>query len=207
MAASNKLLGPQGFSQGSGRWPAAPLPPIVALVMLMPMRLVLTILLLAMASPLSAQIYKWLDEDGNIIYSDTPHAGAEELPAREVQTLKLPPVPESAAKAKAKPKPMPYQSLMITSPGDGETLRDNAGQVSVSVSLRPALQTRFGHRLELRVDGRPFAQAGTATHFQLQNMDRGAHSLVAVVLDKDGRVFASSPSVSFYLHRQSVQAH
>jgi len=170
------------------------------------MRFVLTILMLALACPVSAQIYKWVDDDGNIIYSDTPHTGAEELPSTKVQTLPSPPLPQAGAKPAQKPTAVPYQTLAISNPNDGVTMRDNSGQVSVSVSLSPALQVRFGHKLELRVDGRPFAEAGQGTHFQLTQLDRGAHSLQAVVLDKDRQVFASSANVTFYLHRQSVAA-
>lgn len=173
----------------------------------MTMRFLLIILMLVLASPLAAQVYKWVDGDGNIIYSDTPHPGAEEIPASEVQTIKLPPLPKAGKTPAAKPKAIPYKSLAITSPSDGETLRDNPGQVTVTISLSPPLQARFGHKLELQVDGRPFGQPGTATQFQLQNLDRGTHSLLAEVLDKEGQVFASSKSVVFYLHRPGVSAH
>ncbi len=179
------------------------LPP-TTLVMLMKMRYLLAISMLVLACPLAAQVYKWVDGDGNIIYSDTPHPGAEEIPATEVQTIKMPPLPKAEKKPPAKPKALPYQTLSITRPADGETVRDNTGQVEVSVSLKPPLQVRYGHRLQLQLDGRPYAEAGTTTGFQLQNLDRGAHSLLVQVLDKEGRVFASSTSVVFYLHRQTV---
>jgi hypothetical protein len=43
-----------------------------------------------------------------------------------------------------------------------------------------------------------------STVFQLHNVDRGTHSLQAVVLDQAGRTVESSPSVSFHLLRRFV---
>jgi hypothetical protein len=97
-----------------------------------------------------------------------------------------------------------YSSLKITEPPDDGTLRDNTGSVSVSVEILPFLQVEQGHRLVVTLDGQAATAPGVSTVFQLHNVDRGTHSLQAVVLDQAGRTVESSPSVSFHLLRRFV---
>jgi hypothetical protein len=150
----------------------------------------------------SAEVYKWADSEGNIVYSDRPHPGAEELKNLEVQTYPAPKLPSSAPELK--PKPFPgYDKVEITSPANDEAIRENTGNVSVSVNLMPDLQTGLGHKLMLLIDGKKVTE-GTATQFQLTNLDRGSHSLQATVIDPSGKEVASSAPSTFHLQRVST---
>jgi hypothetical protein len=151
-----------------------------------------------------AAVYKWVDEHGNTIYSDRPQPGATELKGdRAVQTVesfKARPKPPTAPT----PKALPYDVVAFTAPAADATFRDEGGNVSVAVTLKPALQVQFGHRLALYVDGKPHAKPGSVLSFRLTNVDRGTHQLRAVIVDGAGTEIASG-STTFHMHRTSVK--
>ena len=171
--------------------------------MLRPMRFIVLMGLFAVCGAPAAQVYKWIDEEGNIIYSDQPHPGAEELKNLDVQTYRAPrerrlrPDPEP-------PPPAKYENIDIVSPANDATIRDNTGNVSVSVALTPPLMVARGHRLSFRLDGQAPGEPQTGTSFQFQNVDRGTHTLNVAVVDPSGAVVASSGSVVVHLHRTFV---
>ncbi|MCC7410503.1 MAG: DUF4124 domain-containing protein [Gammaproteobacteria bacterium] len=167
-------------------------------------RLLLLGLALLVATAAHGAIYKWTDGEGNVIYSDQPHPGAEQLEAVGVQTLDTPPLPPPPPANPEPPKPLPYTELVIGTPANDATLRDNTGNVQVSVRLSPPLQTPFRHALQLYVDGQPYGDPGTTTSFMLVNVDRGRHTLRVAVVDGEGSEVKSSPPSVFQLHRASV---
>ncbi|MCM2331683.1 MAG: DUF4124 domain-containing protein, partial [Pseudomonas sagittaria] len=80
-------------------------------------------------------------------------------------------------------------------------LRANAGNFTFAVSLEPSLHE--GDLLQVLLDGQPLSTPGTQTSFQLGQVDRGTHSLQAVIL-RDGKPLQSSASVSFTVQRVHI---
>ncbi|MBI2800661.1 MAG: hypothetical protein HYX63_10340 [Gammaproteobacteria bacterium] len=156
-------------------------------------------------------IYRSVDPERGVEYSDTPRPGAKHIviepalptPAPSPNGVvggKLP----AAAPDAASTVPRAYQKIVITSPSDQETIRDNGGNILVSVQCLPALQTTFGHRMSLLVDAAPSEAPGTATNFTLTNLFRGTHTLQAVVGDAAGHELLRSAVATIYVHRHSV---
>jgi len=168
------------------------------------MRIFLLLLILLPAIPLMAEVYRSVDEDGNVTFSDEPTPGAEWIEIRELPTIKTPPprLLEEETGAAVPTSPLEYSKLEITFPVDDTSVRDNAGNVTVNVSLEPALNP--DDRLVLYMDGVK-AQEGASPQFSLANVDRGTHSLSVAVVDKDGKELKRSNTVSFTLLRHSVQ--
>ncbi len=162
----------------------------------------LILLLGISAASVQAVTYKWLDEEGNTIYSDTPRPGAEEIPEREVQTYSAPRLP---AASNTTPKPErqapEYKSVAITSPQHDAVIQDNTGNVSVSVQVRPALSYAFGHKMVLQVNGNPYSEPVSATSVQLENLARGSYQLQAVIVDKQGKPVIRSNPITIHLKR------
>ncbi len=166
---------------------------------------VLAFFLLAAAQ---AEVYKWVDEQGNTIYSDEPHPGAEVLDAGEVQTIELPdpgPPPRLDKREAARRQAPAYKSISITSPEDEGTIREINGNFSVAVSVKPVLQAAYGHQVALYLDGSMVGEPGRKTNFALENIDRGAHKLRAAVLDADGSKLIESDTVTVYLFRNFIR--
>lgn len=161
------------------------------------------LLLLAVPPVLAGgEIYRWVDEDGTVIYSDQPHPAAEKLDLPELLTIpaqRLPP-PET----EPPPGPPPYEDIAIVEPADDETIRDNAGNITVRASLTPRLRSELGHRLVLYMDGILYGEPAVSPEFNLTNVDRGSHSVAVAVVDEDGSELLRSTSVTFHLMRVSI---
>lgn len=91
-------------------------------------------------------------------------------------------------------------SIRITSPANEETIHDNSGNVSVSVEA----ELRSRQVIRLLLDGAPAAPDHDGKHFSLNGIDRGEHTLEAMILDGEGRTVAVSPTVTFYVWQASV---
>ncbi|MEX2523364.1 MAG: DUF4124 domain-containing protein [Gammaproteobacteria bacterium] len=167
------------------------------------MRLFIYMVLVTLAAAASADVYRSVDENGNIIYSDTPSEGAEKIELREAQTVESQPGTESFRYEPPESKPPPrYKEVAITSPQNDEAIRANSGNITISMSVNPSL--RPGDSLVLTMDGKEIA-SGRSTSVSLENVDRGTHSLSARVVGRGGKTLASSEPVKFHLLRHSVQ--
>lgn len=168
------------------------------------MRISFFIILFSLSTLSVAEVYKRTLPNGSVEFTDI-------APDKNAQPLKLPPLstypgqtpsPVSAADAgKATADESTYESVAITRPADDATIRENSGQLSVSTSLSPALNPN--HALALYLDGKKVAQ-NTSGSFQLNNIDRGTHSLQVHILDHAGKTLLSSQSVTIHLHRVSI---
>jgi hypothetical protein len=95
-----------------------------------------------------------------------------------------------------------YQVLRILVPQPDATVRDNAGNLIVSVNSEPALFP--GHSYRLLLDGNEVGQAGRSPVFPLENIDRGTHQLAVEIIDQQGRIIERTPSQPFHLLRISL---
>jgi len=170
------------------------------------MRLILslTIIWLVYVPAASAEIYKWTDDAGNVVFSDTPRPGAEVIELSEPTILPAQPTgPGSPSNAVARPVARAYETVEISRPENDSTIR-NTDTVNVAITIRPRLQGAYGHRLQLLLDGQAVAPAGTRLSFTLSDVNRGAHTLEAVVVDEQGEAVERSASSQFFIHRASV---
>lgn len=172
------------------------------------MRILLLIPVFFISLPLSAEVYRSVDEDGNVIFSDQPSPGAEEIKIDSIQTVDAPPVKSSttgdASGGKKDDTENAYTSVAIQSPGSGEAISANDGNITVSVSVSPQLNVRIGHKVVIYLDGSE-AGRGISMQYDLTNLDRGTHSLAAAVVDDNGSEMIRSAPISFTIHRHSVQ--
>lgn len=158
-----------------------------------------------------SKIYRTVDEQGNVVFTDiapridqpaetvelpnTNSFGVEEsLGARQEWVV------EGAGDDTAGDpnEASNYGSLVIQSPSNDETIRENAGNVSIQAHLTPEI--RPGHRMRLLLDGAVASESASGS-FALQNVDRGTHSVVTEVLDQSGNVLIRSAPTTFHLMR------
>ena len=154
----------------------------------------------------SAAIYKWVDSNGNVVFSDQPHPGAKKVELPPISTFsdggaaqKTATTPSSGTKKK--PAAV-YDHFVIVKPTPEETLWNNTGTVDVQFGLSPGLQG--GDKIILALDGKPQGQGIRSTQFVLKNLDRGTHVLSASIVNGEGRTQITAPSVTFYLHKASA---
>jgi hypothetical protein len=168
----------------------------------MPNLAVLLCLMLTVGAAQAGSIYKYTLPNGNIVYSDRPPSGdqGEEVELEPLQSFTVPPAPplEDSTAKKDEPEPVGYKAFKVTSPTNDATIRDNGGNVRVSLSLSPGLQS--GHSIEVMMDGQPIG-GGSGTSVTLTDVDRGTHTVQAAVKDNEGKEVARSNSVIFHLKR------
>ncbi len=167
-------------------------------------KIVLTLCLALASGAVQAQkVFRVVQPDGTVLFTDVP---PPDRPATQIEVAPLNTAaplapPAGSATRSAAGEQEGYDEFRISRPGDGEAIRDNAGNVTVDLSVKPNL--RAGHKIDLFLDGQSIG-GGKATAITLTDMDRGAHSLQAVVKDAAGRVVARSKSITFTLQRRSV---
>jgi hypothetical protein len=169
--------------------------------------LLFTLMSLACSAVLAATVYKWVDENGVVHYSDQPHPNAEKVHVQAVQTYKSGPV--NAGGGGAQPAPSgaapaaAYAGCAIAQPADNQDY-PNLESLSIVVRTDPSLHP--GDQIYLMLDGSPLNNAQpVGTQFTLSPVERGTHTLQAVVRDGNGALMCQTPAVTFSIHQPSIQ--
>lgn len=164
---------------------------------------ILLISVLVAASAVSAKLYKGIDSEGKVIYSDTPFDDAEKFTPPPISVMDA---PKAAAEKKAAEEEQPadfkYMKFDIVSPEDEQTIR-NDPNVKVSVNLVPGLNADAGHSIWVFVDGEPVVKDGQDTSYYIGRVERGAHKLQAQVRDTSGKIIVRSRTNVIYIHNTS----
>ncbi|NBB10656.1 DUF4124 domain-containing protein [Pseudomonas sp. SLFW] len=151
-----------------------------------------------------AEVYTYIDAEGNRVFTDQPHKNAKKVdiaPSNQIRSA--PKKPSQASSAKPKPGPLfHYQLLRILAPEPDSTIRDIQGNLIVTVTNDPELQP--GHVYRLLLDGKVYGDAGRSPVFPLTNIDRGTHQLSIEIVDQYGRVAERTPNQPFHMMRISL---
>lgn len=158
-------------------------------------------ILLLIALPAAAQIYKYTDTSGNTVYSDHAPDGVQAqpvaLPPLNSVQPQAPSGPSSDTASQA-PARSAYEVLELTGLPSEEALRANNGTFTVSVLIKPRLQPP--HQLRLLLDDAPYGQPSNVPILQLVNIDRGEHRLAVQVINGEA-IIQQSPAVVFTVQR------
>lgn len=162
-----------------------------------------TILLLLASTPLWAEkVYKYMDEDGNPVFTDEPTKNAEELDIKPVHTIPAIAVPKPAPTSTDTKGPFQYDSIKITSPKNEENFINNGGNVTVQLSISPAL--RPTDKIQLMLNGTTKGNASTTKSFPLLNLPRGEYLTTVVILDEKNKEVGHSNSVTFFVRQNTA---
>jgi hypothetical protein len=167
-------------------------------------RLLLSLLLCLASLTVYAEVYTYLDADGNRVFTDQPPSERAERIEMSPTNAMLPidaspSVPIAPAAVNVEPT---YAFLRILIPEPDATIRDPAGNLIVTVNSEPAL--RQDHTFRLIMDGQPLGEAGRSPVFPLENVDRGTHQISVEILDAHGRIVERTPSQPFHMKRISL---
>ena len=164
----------------------------------------IAVLFMAAATAAAAQsVYRVVDEDGNVTFTDTPPSGAvaEVQPLNAPNTtpaISIPGQPSDDDTAPQSTDAMVEYDTRITSPADQSTIPMGPGNFVVQVAVRPGLGT--GEQLVLTLDGEPVSAPQRTSSWQLTNVFRGEHRLQVLRLDANGaRQHASAEQVVYVM--------
>lgn len=162
---------------------------------------------LVWVSGLSAAVYKSVDAQGNVVYTDEPSGDAKPLKLPPLSTIPAPSY-KSSTQSPAELEQsavVDYQQISIVSPTQDATLRDNTGAIPVNVVLEPELNSAAGHRFRYYLDGQAQGKPTESAQISLENVHRGSRTVAAAVVDSSGQELIRSSPVQFHLHRHSLK--
>ncbi len=163
-----------------------------------------------------AAVYKHVDENGRISFSDRPAEGAEKIKLQVIQSPNKPSEEQNpegpdgeldeelegdaqerlANSNTQKPSAdgVKYKSLNILTPKSGKVINSRSGSVQIIFLPTPSLAP--SDVLVINVDGKDVSK-GRDANLSLQNLQRGNHSVKGRILDANGDTKIQSDSVTF----------
>ena len=165
-------------------------------------------LALMLSAPGYGEIFRTVDAEGNITYTDQPLTATDQRVISETVDLPKPNTfedttpyerwePESATEDNNE---VSY-TLLIVSPGHEQAIRENAGNVVIRTRINPDLAE--GHRARLELNGTLTGDPVEGGSIYLNNLPRGTHRARLVVENENGRRVAESGESVFHLQRFS----
>jgi hypothetical protein len=162
--------------------------------------------LLAAFAVQAAVVYKWVDADGVVHFSDQPSPGAEKIFTSSSSSAAAASSPRSTGGMQQTPTSVAasglgYSEFSITSPVTDQTF---FGDDVIAVHLNLAPPLKANQSVTWHLNGK---QLDTdASSFSLPRLDRGAYTLAATITDQQTSESQSSNSVTFYVRQPSALA-
>lgn len=163
--------------------------------------------LAAQAQESKRELWTWKDANGVTQYSDRPVPGARKVELTTAAPVAPPAAPAARPEATRRPPAnagVQYQSLEIWSPDNGASFFGADAAVNVRMRSEPELGS--GDRLLLYLDGKMVEGERNAYEYTLTSLDRGAHSVTAVILDDKGNEKIRSQPRVFHVKQPTVNA-
>ena len=150
---------------------------------------------LANSSAWAEEVYREVNDAGVPTFSDHAKPGAEPITLRKPSIFTDTRYQQSQLKRRSDdsltPMKMDY-SLRVTNPLNDSVVRDNAGNLNLTISISPSVQS--GHSAELLMDGTKIRDVQGNGIIALTNVDRGTHAFNIRIIDKEGNVVIDGPS-------------
>ncbi len=163
------------------------------------------LLLVLVALPALAQtVYRWVDKQGVVHYSDQPHQGAQQVELGSATVLPFK-VPAQAEKPQTMPVPAsvakPAYQVRILAPAPGSTIWPVNYKVHAKVQVTPP--PGGGVLLKYELDGKMMGKPTAHTSVVLKPVYRGTHTLKVSLVGPKGESLASGES-KFYARQHSL---
>lgn len=166
--------------------------------------------LCATAAADAPSVYRTVDENGNVVFTDDPRGrAAEPVELGDTTIIRSDtPAPSPAPRAGDSERPeaseaLPAPQLTLTAPAPEATIRSNSGDVLIVARLDGEL--RAGDALEVLVDGAALAR-NYSGRFALSGIDRGQHRVEVRLVDAAGATVRRTAQHVFYVHQASRRA-
>ena len=163
------------------------------------------------ASPLMAQVYKVVDKDGNVTFTDQPPAdGSKPIKLAPISVIEAPvyekapePTDEEGAEKEMSLSNLRkiYRDFAIISPVQEESVWKPDGPIAVAWSVRTAIQP--GMKVTLFLDGTKHVTTEQPM-IPLSGLDRGEHTVKAELRDSKNRVVATAETVTFFVRQPNL---
>ncbi len=146
-------------------------------------------------------VYKKVNPDGSVEFTDTPAQGSKEIKIRKTMTYqapKLPSIKEGGKAGEKKTKSVTHYKISVQTPAKDATVVGTP-DVKVTVMLEPALKKGLGHQIRYELDGKEIISDASTVTFK--NVYRGTHTLVVDVVNKDFDSISTVARQIFHMKR------
>ena len=154
---------------------------------------------------IAQSVYKVMDADGNVTFTDTPplsgdstiedHSVHAPNSAKPIETTRT---PATSIEVETSTR---YDTHIVT-PTNNTAIPMGPGNFTVQAGLNPLLAP--DEALQLLLDGAPVGAPQRIASWQLTNVYRGEHQLQVVRLDENGAELDTSVASTVYVMRPSV---
>lgn len=159
------------------------------------------LLLAIIAGGAWSDVYKTVDKDGRVIYTDKPTSdNAQKVELREINTVPSPPpLPQSTPveSFQSQTAAISYK-IGIISPRNELIIPVGQRDLAIAVKVEPKLQP--GHLLVYFMNGELLEET-EMSNIIVKDAPRGTHTLVVEAIDTNGQSLGTSAPVSVSLMR------
>jgi len=148
-------------------------------------------------------VYKIINPDGSISFSDEPQDNAEKMEVAPITTVPAINIKKNHRVSQTSKPVEPgsyYQKLTISNPSNGAAFHSGESNIPVNVEVEPNL--KYGDAFVLLLDGKIVATQREQA-FNLKHVPRGTHELELKIIDLSKKTIKSTTS-KFTLHRPKI---
>lgn len=183
------------------------------------MKKLIALSILFMAGNLHAAIYVNQNASGGTEYTYTPSMTSKPVVVPPTNSISTPapvaqtPAPsdpitntandstDSNAADATSSQASSYKAFEIISPKNEETLQ-NQPIIPVEMKIEPNMLP--GDKIQLMLDGKPVGTPTATAYQELGIVERGTHTLYAVIVNNKGQNIKQTSTVTIYIHRAST---
>jgi len=155
--------------------------------------------------PANSGVYKYIDENGQVAYSDRPVEGARKLKIRTQAAPGYGAQPNQPVKKKpqapADAEAVKYESFELLTPKHDKVVSDRSG--SVQVIFLPTPRLAADHEIVVTVDGKDISR-GRHANISLSQVPRGTHKVSGRIESADGDTVIESATIEFHVKRPTI---
>ena len=150
-----------------------------------------------------AGLYKGMDAEGNVVYSDKPFSNAKEITPPALTVMDAPKIEPKAVAEEVEEESADtvYTKFSMLSPTNNQSIWNDDPGLVVQLQTTPALNTSIGHTIWLLLDGKPLIKNSESLSLSVNRIDRGTHSVQAQIRDKEDKVITLSNAVIIHVKR------
>jgi len=149
------------------------------------------------------KLYRIVDKNGNVSYSDQPSPGAKEVIIKDAPSINIKKTKvdfealEEQLEAQREASDDYYSVINFLNLKEDGVIRNNGSSVTLTANLSPGLSK--GHLIKFYIDGNLIGEAQKELTITAQEIEYGSHTASFVVVSKNGVKIQDSETVNFNL--------
>jgi len=169
------------------------------------------------AGPTTAEVYKTVDEDGNVTYTDQPPKdGSKPMELAPISVIEAPTYEkatdsdnkgtdgEAGKEMSLRDLRKQYRDFAIVSPQSEESVWHPEQDTTIAWNV--GNQLLDGMQVTISVNGKT-QPSTTERSIPVPGLDRGEHTITAVLKDAGNRTIATAEPVTFFVRRPNIYSN